>query len=95
MGYKKHKRHWITALRFLTRRTTYITRDDNFIIARQGILRKREINTRLDRLDGITVNQSIIGRLLGYGDVTIETGNVRVTFTKMARPKEIKRAMES
>jgi uncharacterized membrane protein YdbT with pleckstrin-like domain len=41
------------------------------IIYKCGFVRRRTIEMNLDKVESVDVNQSILGRLLGYGDIVI------------------------
>ena len=38
---------------------------------RPGFIKRRTFEMSLDKVESVDVNQSILGRLLNYGDVTI------------------------
>jgi len=41
----------------------------------------------LTKIESVNVNQTIVGRILGFGDITIiGTGGTRETFKKINRP---------
>ncbi len=41
------------------------------VVHKTGFIRRRTFEMNLDRVESVDVDQSIAGRLLGYGDVTI------------------------
>lgn len=47
----------------------YIT--DKFTIAKYGLIKRETIEMLNGKVESIMVNQSIIGRILNYGDITI------------------------
>ncbi len=64
------------------------------IIKIEGIINKNENATALDKVNDVVTNQTLIGRMLGYGFVSIETGNDSVTsLDHLANPHEFKRVM--
>lgn len=48
-----------------------------------GVLRRRAAAVRLDRVAGVEVDQSLLGRLLGYG--TLVAGNLEIPHVPRAR----------
>ena len=54
-------RRWSTEIAVTTKR----------IIYKRGFVRRRTIEMNLDKVESVDVNQSMLGRLLGYGDVVI------------------------
>ena len=65
------------------------------VIQQTGILAKRSMDTRLDKINNIEHRQTLLGRMLDYGDVEVdsasETGICR--FPNIANPLEFKRAI--
>ena len=61
----------------------------------QGVINKRVSDSALEKVNDVVLVQSIIGRMLGYGDVEIITGSdIGVNFFKrIARPVYFKREM--
>jgi membrane protein YdbS with pleckstrin-like domain len=55
-----------------------------------GILRRRQTGIRFARLGPVEVEQTILGRLLGYG--TLVAGDLQVSC--VARPREVGRLVE-
>lgn len=60
---------------------TLAWRNEQFIVTNrrvirvQGVLSKRTIDSSLNMINDLLTNQSLAGRLAGYGDVRIVTGN--------------------
>lgn len=62
------------------------------IIVKRGIIAIRTLEMNLDRVETVNVNQSILGRILGYGNISIiGTGGTRETFSKIRQPMEFRR----
>ena len=51
--------------------TTEIAVTDRRIIYKRGFIRRRTIEMNMEKVESVDVNQSIPGRILGYGDVLI------------------------
>jgi uncharacterized membrane protein YdbT with pleckstrin-like domain len=51
--------------------TTEIAVTDRRIIYKRGFIRRRTIEMHLDKVESIDVDQSILGRILNYGDLLI------------------------
>ena len=62
------------------------------IIIKVGFIRRNTLEVLLKRVESIQVNQSIPGRLLNYGSVTIRgTGGSRDTFNFVPSPLDFRR----
>ena len=65
------------------------------VIYQTGILAKSSMDSRLDKINNIELRQTLWGRLLGYGDVEIDTASDTgvCRFADVANPLEFKRAI--
>ena len=53
------------------RRTTEIAVTSKRIIYKRGFVRRHAIEMNLDKVESVDIDQSMLGRLLGYGDIAI------------------------
>jgi hypothetical protein len=74
----------LLALRAVWRweRTHVIMTDDRLALVR-GTLRRRTAAVRLERVGAVEVEQSLLGRMLGYG--TLIAGPLEITYVPQAR----------
>src|SRR6516225_10429305 len=57
------------------------------VVHKAGFIKRRTFEMSLDKVESVDVNQSILGRLLNYGDVTIlGVGEGRETIATIASP---------
>jgi uncharacterized membrane protein YdbT with pleckstrin-like domain len=57
------------------------------VIIKTGLISRKTIEMNLQKIESVNVDQSILGRLLGYGDLHIVgTGGTRETFRKIKKP---------
>lgn len=72
--------------------TNFVLTGDR-IISRQGVLSKSGIEIPLQRINTVFFKQSVFERLLGAGDLTIESAGERgsETFEDIRRPAEVQR----
>ena len=57
------------------------------VVHKSGFIKRRTFEMSLDKVESVDVNQSIPGRLLNYGDVTIQgVGEGRETIATIASP---------
>ena len=73
----------------------YLTSDfvvtNKRVIVKEGFIRRKSVDTLLHKIQGIEVDQGIIGRLMGYGDITISgTGGTVETFKTISQPFEFR-----
>lgn len=69
---------------------------DKRVIIKVGWIRRRTLETMLAKVEGIGVEQGIMGRMLGFGTITITgTGGTKEPFTNLARPVEFRRQVQA
>jgi uncharacterized membrane protein YdbT with pleckstrin-like domain len=69
---------------------------DKRVLAKHGFIERESIETLLTKVEAIGVDQGIMGRLLGYGSITITgTGGTEESFPKISRPLEFRRQIQS
>lgn len=75
-------------IRYLTWTTTNFVVTNERVISRTGVVSKKGIEIPLDRINTVFFNQSIFERVMGAGDLGIESAGEggRQTFTDIRRP---------
>jgi len=62
------------------------------VIVKVGLISRISIEVLLNKVEGIQVNQGILGRILGYGSITISgTGGTKDPFHKISDPLAFRR----
>lgn len=56
------------------------------LILKRGIVRRDSLDLILRRCEGVSIRQSIIGRMLDYGTVVVSTGEVSNSFERIQNP---------
>jgi uncharacterized membrane protein YdbT with pleckstrin-like domain len=68
---------------------------DKRVIIKIGLIRRRTLELLLRHVEAILVDQSVAGRMLNYGSVTLTgTGGVRETFRNISDPLEFRRRVQ-
>jgi hypothetical protein len=77
-----------TAARVFKWRTTSVVITNVRLVSRRGVLSRSGLDVRLDRMNEISYHQSIVGRILGTGQLMVEVGGETgvVIFDHMRRP---------
>jgi uncharacterized membrane protein YdbT with pleckstrin-like domain len=61
------------------------------VVHKTGFIKRRTFEMALDKVESVDVNQSILGRLLNYGDVTIQgVGEGRENITTIGAPLDFR-----
>jgi uncharacterized membrane protein YdbT with pleckstrin-like domain len=64
------------------------------LIAKRGIASRRTIETLLEKVEAVTVEQNLWGRVFGYGKVTvIGTGGTNETFALVGDPMKLRQVI--
>lgn len=78
--------YW-TARAWFHRWTTETDVTNMRVVHKSGFIKRRTFEMALDKVESVDVNQSILGRLMNYGDVTINgVGEGRETISTIASP---------
>lgn len=62
------------------------------VIAKFGLIRRNTVELRLDRIEGLRINQGILGRIFNYGSVVVSgTGGTQEPIPGISRPMDFRR----
>ena len=65
------------------------------LIIKTGIFSRRTLELNLSKIESVNVNQSILGRILGYGSIgVIGTGGTKEYFVSIKNPLEFRRKFQ-
>jgi membrane protein YdbS with pleckstrin-like domain len=66
------------------------------VLSKVGFIERESDETLLSKVEAIGVDQGIVGRLLGFGTVTITgTGGTEEMFNKISQPLEFRRQIQN
>lgn len=79
--------------------TTYTTSEfgvtNKRVILKVGFIRRHSLETLLGKVEAISVDQGILGRILGYGTIVVGgTGGTRGAFHKISAPLEFRKRVQ-
>ena len=71
--------------------TTEVAVTDRRIIYKTGFINRRTVEMHMDKVESVDVDQSILGRLFNYGDITIRgTGETMERLPMIDHPLEFR-----
>jgi membrane protein YdbS with pleckstrin-like domain len=71
--------------------TTEVAVTDRRIIYKTGFIKRRTVEMHMDKVESVDVDQTILGRLLNYGDITIRgTGETMERLGMIEAPIEFR-----
>ena len=80
--------------RWFQRRVTEIAVTNRRVIYKKGLIRRQTNEMNMDKVESVRIDQSILGRMLGYGTVTIlGTGEGFETLRTIASPIELRNSI--
>jgi|TARA_B100001059_G_scaffold6253_1_gene5216 uncharacterized membrane protein YdbT with pleckstrin-like domain len=66
------------------------------VIYKKGVISRNTEEMRLNKIETVEVKQSILGRILGYGDVKVTgMGNSFVILSRISNPLRVKTTIEN
>lgn len=69
---------------------------DKRVLVKVGLVQRDSLETLLSKVEAIGVDQTLLGRMLGFGTITIVgTGGTRETFERIASPLEFRRQVQA
>ena len=65
------------------------------IVIKLGLISRHTVEMNLSKVESVNVDQGIMGRIFGYGTITvIGTGGTKESFQKIANPVEFRRQFQ-
>jgi uncharacterized membrane protein YdbT with pleckstrin-like domain len=66
------------------------------LILKQGLISRRTLELQLNKVEAVNVNQSLFGRILGYGTLRVGgTGGTKEVFSVVNHPDEFRTAVQA
>jgi uncharacterized membrane protein YdbT with pleckstrin-like domain len=65
------------------------------VMLKTGVLKRHFIELQLNRADGLSVDQGIMGRIMDYGSIIVVSGGSREVFSPIAGPYEFKKQINN
>jgi uncharacterized membrane protein YdbT with pleckstrin-like domain len=86
---------WLVAA-FIKRQTSEFVVTNKRVLMKVGVFTTRSIELLLNKVEAITVHQSLTGRLLGYGDIVLTgSGGTREPFSTIQSPLAFRNAVQA
>jgi uncharacterized membrane protein YdbT with pleckstrin-like domain len=65
------------------------------VVIKTGFISRRTFEMNLSKIETVNVDQSVMGRILNYGSITIiGTGGTKETFHDIAKPMAFRKAFQ-
>jgi uncharacterized membrane protein YdbT with pleckstrin-like domain len=81
---------------FIKRQSSDFAVTNKRVMMKAGVFSTRSIELLLNKIEAIAVNQSVVGRTFGYGDIVVTgSGGTREAFSHIQGPLAFRRAVQS
>jgi uncharacterized membrane protein YdbT with pleckstrin-like domain len=81
---------------YITYKTSEFGITNKRIIGKAGLIKRKSLEIMLTKVEGISVKQSILGRILGYGDVTVNgIGSTKESFSGIPNPIRFRKILQN
>lgn len=68
---------------------------DKRVLIKTGLVRRHTLETLLNKVENISVEQGLLGRVLNYGTILVTgTGSTKETFSNIAAPLEFRKQVQ-
>ena len=79
----------------IRKNSTEVVVSNKRVLIKTGLIARKSIEILLSKVESIGVDESVLGRIVGYGSVTIRgTGGTFETFSRIAHPNELRRQVQ-
>ena len=80
---------------FISYKTSEFGVTNKRVIVKVGFIRRNSLEVLLNKIEGIQVSQGILGRILGFGSITVSgTGGTKDPFHKIDAPLEFRKKVQ-
>jgi uncharacterized membrane protein YdbT with pleckstrin-like domain len=80
---------------FISLKTSEFGITNKRVLIKVGFIRRNSLETLLTKVEGIQVNQGILGRILNYGTILVKgTGGTSNPFHKIEAPLEFRKKVQ-
>lgn len=65
------------------------------VVLKTGVISRKAVDLVLAKCEGLHINQSILGRIFGFGTITVTTGGVTSSYPYIANPLAFRREINT
>jgi len=81
---------------FIKRQSSAFAVTNKRVMMKVGVFRARSIELLLRKVEAISVDQSVLGRVFGYGNIVVTgSGGTKEAFSNIQSPLAFRRAVQS
>lgn len=85
----------VAVLSYLSYSTSELALTNRRVVGKVGVVRRASVDNLLTKVEGVSVDQGILGRMLGYGTVVVRgTGAGHAGLPAIAQPDQFSRRVQ-
>ena len=85
----------LVGLGLIRKNSTEVAVSNKRVLIKSGFINRKSIEVLLPKIESIGVDESGLGRVLGYGSVVVRgTGGTFETFDRIAHPNEFRQQVQ-
>jgi len=73
--------------------TTELGFSNKRIIGKRGLIKTKSMDSPLSKINNVAVNNGLLGKILGYGNIVITTSSGIYPYRSIAKPEQFKTAL--
>lgn len=82
--------------KYVTFATSEFAVTNKRLVVKVGVLRRRTVELQLSKVEAIAVEQTLVGRMFGYGNIVVTgTGGTKEPFASISGPLKFRRAVQA
>ena len=79
----------------IRKNSTEVALSNRRVLIKTGFISRKTVEVTLAKVESVGVTESFLGRMFGYGDVTVRgTGGTTESFSRVANPVELSRQVQ-
>ncbi len=85
----------LVAAGIIRRNSTEMVVSNKRVLIKTGVVARKSIEVMLSKVESIGVEETVLGRILGYGNVIVRgTGGTFESFSRIAHPNEFRKQVQ-
>lgn len=65
------------------------------VVLKTGVVSRKAVDLVLAKCEGLHIKQSVLGRIFGYGTITVTTGGATSSYPFIAKPLDFRREINT
>ena len=84
----------VAGIALIERSTTELAVTNRRVIGKRGIVSRQSVEVLLNKVEGLSVDQGILGRMFGFGTIKVGGTSTAVPFGNIVSPLDFRNAVQ-